>query len=221
MSLNANRVKSSATSGAEARNLKTMRGRQTKADLHVLIIERSTASRIAISGRSFPKILRTGKIAPRGNTLLAENRDEYSGRTTVPRTFLRRLHISGQAISRGADFNDQSPELVVAAAHKNMSLGCRNISAVETYWRGDAPCPLILIPGHGTLSPIVSCLSLGTFPPLSLRSRKHETDHRAAPTGSEKGINEACIAHRSNYLSNPIYPSRRVLASRLPPLVSA
>lgn len=56
--------------------------------------------------------------------------------------FLWWRHISGQAISRrggrgSADFNDQSHDDVVAAAHKNVSLGCRNIS-VETYRRENA-----------------------------------------------------------------------------------
>lgn len=68
-------------------------------------------------------------------------------------------------------------------SHKNMSLGCRNISVVETYRRGNAPCP----PGldswawHARRSYLPS---VGTFVSLSLRSRKHETDRR--PTWLKK-----------------------------------
>lgn len=102
-----------------------MRGRNENRSL-LLIID-SFVQRI--SGSSFPKI-RQERLSR--DIFLAENRDEYSGRANVPWMFLRRLHISGQVISRGADFNDQSHD-IVAAAHKNMSLGCRNISVVETY----------------------------------------------------------------------------------------
>jgi len=80
--------------------------------------------------------------------------------------------------SHGAPyFNDQSRDDVVAAAHKNMSLGCRNISVVETYRRGDAPCPPVLIPGHDTLSDRI-------FPQRTLSFlyrfalEKHGTDRR-------------------------------------------
>lgn len=126
MSLNANRVKSSATSSAEARNLKTMRGRNENRSS--LLIRLSAATYLWQIVSKNP----ADEEDCQGISFLAENRDEYSGRTNVPWMFLRRLHISGQAISRGADLNDQSHD-VVAAAHKNMSLGCRNISVVETY----------------------------------------------------------------------------------------
>lgn len=51
--------------------------------------------------------------------------------------------------------------------------------------------------------------SVGTFVPFIVSLSK--TRNRR-PTKKES-FNEACIAHRSNYLSNPIYPSRHVLAS--------
>lgn len=99
-----------------------------------------------------------------------------------------------------------------------MSLGCRNISVVETYRRGNAPCPLVLIPGHG--------VGMGTharrsYLPLSGHCRSFivpalENTKPTADRLKKESFNEACIAHRSNYLSNPIYPSRRVLASRRP-----
>lgn len=129
MSLNANRVKSSTTSSAETRNLKTMRGRNENRSLLLIIDSFLQRCDISLAVR-FQKSCRRRRLSR--DIFHAENRDEYSGRANVPWMFLRRLHISGQAISRGADFNDQSHD-VVAAAHKNMSLGCRNISVVETY----------------------------------------------------------------------------------------
>lgn len=132
--------------------------------------------------------------------------------------FLRRQHISGQAISRGADFNDQSHDDVVAAAHKNVSLGCRSISA-ETYRRGNASDSWFL---GTTRSAIVSSLSGHFCAFIAFRSskkkKKHETDRPPNNAGQLKGIVQRSMHcspdHRSNYLGNPIYPSRA--ASWLP-----
>lgn len=127
---------------------------------------------------------------------------------------VKRSHGGG---GRAADFNDQSHDDVVAAAHKNVSLGCRNIS-VETYRRGNAGGILDSRAGHAQRSYLPSA---DTFVPLSFSLvEKHETDRPPNNRSAKKNrstkhaLLPIIVLIISVTQSTPV--SRRVLASRFP-----
>lgn len=153
MSLNANRVKSNATSGAC--NLKTTRGRKqifASASDSLSIILRSTSRSRAVFSR---EVSATDEedCCEESRWIFLRSDEKYGALVDVftTATHFRSSDLTGHRLQRPI-----TRQRRIAVAHKNVSLGCRNIS-VETYRRENEDW--ILDPRDATRLPILSSLS--------------------------------------------------------------